>query len=144
MFYSIISNKFISKRRKKQKTYTTIFVKNNEQSYTTMIVPYIICYLFKDEYLKHGKNEKNYFKYIDGNCDNCDADNIRANYYEYNILRYVTDDIVEVNICGYGVLLDLEFALKELSKHRFYINNSVNSQNIYFSTETNGRSIKLH
>lgn len=142
VFYNYKTNNIISKRRKSGKSYTTIFTENNSSNKTTMIVPYIICYLFKNDYLKHRKNEKNYFEYLDGNPDNCDADNIRANYYSYNIIKYLPNNILIVNICDYEVLLNEEFYLNALHKYNFRVIKRKNL--IYFASESTGKTIKLH
>ena len=141
-FYSLITNKFISTRRKSGKTYSTIFAKNDEEKSTTMIVPYIICYLFRNDYLKHDKHGQNHFEYLDGDYSNCDADNIRANYYKYDIIEYMENSDVVVNICNYEVLLDYEFVLNELHKYSFHVAPYIN--NVYFATESYGRPRKLH
>lgn len=141
-FYSISSKKFLKTRRKKGKTYTTIYVKNDNGTSTTMIVPYIICCLFRNDELKHDKNRQNYFEYLDGNCDNCDADNIRANYYQYDILKINSEDIATVNICGYEVLLNLDFVKNELHKHNFRVVGE--GKCIYFVCENWGKVRRLH
>lgn len=141
-FYSLKTNKFLRKQQKHGKTYSTIYQPNKEGSPTTMIVPYIICYLFRNDYLKHGKNEKNYFEYIDGNPGNCSADNIRANYYEYEIVKYITDDTVIVNISGYEVILNINFVNNELHKYKF--RPILNGCLVYFISETNKRQRRLH
>lgn len=142
VFYNYKTNNIISKRRKSGKSYTTIFTENNSSNKTTMIVPYIICYLFKNDYLKHRKNEKNYFEYLDGNPDNCDADNIRANYYSYNIIKCLPNNILIVNICDYEVLLNEEFYLNALHKYNFRVIKRKNL--VYFASESTGKTIKLH
>lgn len=142
VFYNYKTNNIISKRRKSGKSYTTIFTENNSSNKTTMIVPYIICYLFKNDYLKHRKNEKNYFEYLDRNPDNCDADNIRANYYSYNIIKCLPNNILIVNICDYEVLLNEEFYLNALHKYNFRVIKRKNL--IYFASESTGKTIRLH
>ena len=141
VFYNYVTCKFYKHNYKKGKTYTTIYVKNNSGTYTTMIIPYIICVLFRDDYIKHESNQQNHFEYIDGNPDNCDADNIRANYYEYNTIKEF-DEKVLVDICGYEVLLNKEFVINELHKHN--LRPCKNGQCIYFSSENTGEKIKLH
>lgn len=142
VFYNYKTNNIISKRRKSGKRYTTIFTSNNNGNKTTMIVPYIICYLFKNDYLKHGENEKNYFEYLDGDLDNCSADNIRANYYSYDIVRYMSKDILVANICDYEILLNEEFYLNAL--HRYNFRPVRNNNIVYFVSENTGRNIRLH
>ena len=134
---------FIKKSRKDGKTYT-IIQRYNEvtDTYTAMIVPYIICSLFRNDNLKHEKNAYNVFEYFDGNCDNCSWDNIRANYYEYKVIEQLQNDVVKVDICGYEVLLNNDFYLSELNKYKF--NVRPNYSLIYFYTETLGRNESLH
>ena len=143
IFYNYSEHRFISKQRSCGKNYTTIYSVNfNTGHCTTMIVPYIICFLFKNDYLKHDKNKQNFFTYIDGNYDNCDANNLRANYYDYKILNYVNEKTVLVDICGYEVLLNLEFVLNELHKYNFRAVN--NGKCIYFLSENTGKNRRLH
>lgn len=120
----------------------TIYAKNNEEKSTTMIVPYIICYLFRNDYLKHGKFEQNYYEYIDGDLNNCAADNIRANHYDYKILKSVSEDVVLVDICGYEVLLNSEFVKNELYKYHFTKRHR--NRCIYFASENLGKTVFLH
>lgn len=141
-FYSLVRDKFLSTRRSKGKGYLTIYVKNDKGKTTTMIVPYIICYLFRNDYLKHGKYEQNYFEYVDGDLNNCDADNIRANYYYYKILQHVSEDVVSVEMCGYEVLVNLDFYKNELHKYRF--RKICNGNCVYFLSENSGKNIRLH
>ena len=142
VFYNYITKRFYSKRQATKKSYFTIYVKNSSGTYTTMIVPYIICALFRNDYLKHGKNEKNEFKYIDGDPGNCDSDNIVANYYDYKIIKNESNGIVLVDICGYEVLLDYDFYINELHKYNF--RPILNGSLVYFICENSGKVKRLH
>lgn len=122
MFYNLASDKFIKKTRESNRPYPRIYVKNSiTQKKTHMVVPYIICCLFRNDYLKHQKKSINYFDYLDGNNDNCSADNIRANYYEYEIISRPSETEVCVDICGEKVLLNSDFVENELHKYNFNI-----------------------
>lgn len=133
---------FLKKQQKNDKSYCTIYQPNNDGSPTTMIVPYIICYLFKNDYLKHEKNEQNYYEYIDGNASNCSADNIRANYYEYKIVKHISDSVVIVDISGYEVILNFDFVENELHKYKF--RPIIAGNLVYFISETNKKQRRLH
>lgn len=143
VFYNWKTKKIYFKRRPIGKTYTTIYVKTNDGFYSTMIVPYIVCALFQDDaILKHGKGEYNYFQYIDGNPDNCSANNIKSNYYDYDVVEYKDNNKVVVNISGYNVLLNLEFFNNELHKYKFHPIS--HGKCVYFDTSSWGVSQRLH
>lgn len=143
MFYNLASGRLIKKRRKSSSPYPYIQVKNSiTQKRATMVVPYIICCLFRNDYLKHQKKSINYFDYLDGNIDNCSADNIRANYYEYKIISRPSETEVCVDICGKKVLLNSDFVENELHKYNFHIHEE--GRCIYFESATSGKTKKLH
>ena len=143
MFYSLVSSKFVKKGRRDNKPHLCISIKNIiTQKETTMVVPYIICYLFRNDHLKHRERERNVFNYLDGNNDNCSADNIRANYYEYEIISRPSETEVCVDICGKNVLLNSDFVENELHKYNFHVHEE--GRCIYFESATSGKTKRLH
>ena len=143
MFYDLVSGKLIKGGKYDGSPHLCIKKIKNiiTQKKTTMVVPYIICCLFRKDHLKHQKKSINRFNYLDGNSDNCSADNIRANYYEYEIISRPSETEVCVDICGKKVLLNSDFVENELHKYKFYIHEE--GRCIYF-VSTSGKQEKLH
>lgn len=80
--------------------------------------------------------------YLDGDSSNCSADNIIANYYKYEIIKYNQDKTVIVNIGGYETILNLDFVENELHKYKF--RPILNGSLVYFISETNKKQKRLH
>lgn len=100
IFYNISNRKVYNYCFYNKSPYPHIRIRNNNNE-IRVNVPYVICTLFRNDYIKHNKKEINKYVFLDGNVNNCSVKNIRANFYDYKIVKNEDGNKAWIDIKGY-------------------------------------------